>query len=502
MQIGRMTVAGGIGKRVRGALGPVLPRGRAGAFLLGALTALAGAVMASGPPAGNAAGGLAMLALAVGMVGTTRSAPPREENPDSTLETLRSHMVEAQDGCLQVIEPASVPEDPYLEGLVRDYNKMIQSLRSTFAYVEECQNKVLAERNKIDALLQSLPGALLSVDENLVINTVNRQAEELLEGAEPDLLGRNLFDVLTLNEGDRSLLRDAFLYKWPIRNQELSLRVGGEVRAFTVNLSFLSQEDSDMGAVATLQDITEYKHLQESVYNREKLVAMGQLAAGVAHELNTPLGNILGYSQLMEQCLEDPQKLAQYTEVVAEEAKQCSRIVQDLLNYARKDQCMGDTCDLNQLIHEVNDTFINCRLKRHKVEIETDLSPEVAEVMGGCGELDIVFTNLILNAIQALKKVSSPRVVLRTWMDSPGLVGASVEDNGPGVSPEARSRIFDPFFTTKDVGEGTGLGLSISQAMLSKRGGYLLYDTEYTEGARFVLKLPAGKANEPDHEAG
>jgi len=490
------------GIREGGAMRPVFPGKGVQGFALGALVAWMVLAVGGSPPGGELTGGLAILTLLVGMVGTMRSVPDKADTQDPALAILREHIVEAQDGCLQVIEPEEMPAGSNLDGLIRDYNTMIESLRSTFAYVEECQNKVLAERNKIDALLQSLPGALLSVDENLEINTVNRQAEDLLEGTSDELLGRNLFDLLNLNEGDRSLLRDAFLYKRPIRNQELALRVGGEVRAYTVNLSFLTQEDSDMGAVATLQDITEYKHLQESVYNREKLVAMGQLAAGVAHELNTPLGNILGYSQLMEHCLEEPDKLAQYTEVVAEEAKQCSRIVQDLLNYARKDQCMGDTCDLNQLIQEVNDTFINCRLKRHKVAIETDLAPDVAEVMGGCGELDIVFTNLILNAIQALKKVTNPRVVLRTWMDSAGFVGACVEDNGPGVSPEARSRMFDPFFTTKDVGEGTGLGLSISQAMLSKRGGFLLYDNEYTDGARFVLKLPAGKANEPDHESG
>ena len=418
----------------------------------------------------------------------------------SALRELHRHIVEAQDGCLRPVDRSQIDAEPGLEPLINDYNQMIASLRSTFNYVEECQNRVLAERNKMNALLQSLPGALLSVDENLQINTVNRQAEDLMQGSGEDLVGCNLFDLLALNEGDRSLLRDAFLYKRPVRNQEIHLELGEEHRALSLNLSFLSQEDTDMAAVITLQDITEYKHLQDSIYTREKLVAMGQLAAGVAHELNTPLGNILGYSQLMESALDNPQKLAYYSGVIADETKQCSRIVQDLLNYARKDQCMGDTCELNNLIQEVYDTFVNCRLKRHKVEFALSLTEELPEVEGGCGELDIVLTNLILNAIQALKRNPDPRIVVRTWQDSPGLVGVAVEDNGPGVPPELRSRIFDPFFTTKEVGDGSGLGLSISHAMVSKRGGTLICDPEVTEGARFVLKLTAGKSDDGPSE--
>ncbi|SCX79977.1 two-component system sensor histidine kinase NtrB [Thiohalorhabdus denitrificans] len=440
---------------------------------------------------------LSVLGLAILVTSRTRSDEVHREARDEALRALHDKIAEAKEGCLQPVEVGTLGDlDPRMSRMVSDYNRMIENLRSTFNYVEECQNKVLAERNKTDALLQSLPGALISVDENLVITTVNKQAEEIMEGPAEALIGQNLFELLDLNEADRCILRDAFLYKRPVRNQEIALTIGQEPRAVSINLSFLSREDTDMAAVVTLQDITEYKRLQESVYTREKLVAMGQLAAGVAHELNTPLGNILGYSQLMQESLDDPERLAHYSGVVVEEAKQCSRIVQDLLNYARKDQCVGETCGLNALIGEVNDTFLNCRLKRFKVDLETELDPGIPEVEGGCGELDIVFTNLILNAIQALKGVDNPQVRIRTWEEPNGMVGASVEDNGPGIPPEIRSRVFDPFFTTKDVGAGSGLGLAISQAMLSKRGGYIMYDADYADGARFILRLPSAKAHE------
>jgi C4-dicarboxylate-specific signal transduction histidine kinase len=110
-------------------------------------------------------------------------------------------------------------------------------------------------------------------------------------------------------------------------------------------------------------------------------------------------------------------------------------------------------------------------------------------VEGGCGQLDIVLSNLLANAIDALDKTQAPRILVRTWAEE-GHAAISVADNGPGVAADIRNRLFDPFFTTKDVGQGSGFGLSISQAIVSKRGGFIMYDSSCDEGACFVVKLP------------
>lgn len=406
----------------------------------------------------------------------------------AALRRLEMGIYRAREGLL---EPT--PVEPYawtsVGRLITEYNTTIATLRLMFQTVEECQGRFLNERNRSNTILQSLPGALLSLADDLRVTIANRQADALFDVEPGQLIGANLFELLDLSERDRELLRDAFLYKHIIRNQEISLKVGGEKRYFSLNLGFYSDEENDMGGVLILQDITEYRQLMESIATREKLVAMGQLAAGVAHELNTPLGNILGYAQLLDRGAAEQPKLAGYARIIADETQRCSRVVQELLDYARKDKCSGETCDLNQLVHELIETFINCRLKRYRIEIALELSPDKLVVEGGCGQLDIVLSNLLANAIDALDKTQAPRILVRTWAEE-GHAAISVADNGPGVAADIRNRLFDPFFTTKDVGQGSGFGLSISQAIVSKRGGFIMYDSGCDEGACFVVKLP------------
>ena len=411
----------------------------------------------------------------------------------SGLQGLYQGLINAQDGNLK---PVPVPRirDPLLDRLYRDYNQTITTLGGMFALVEECQNRVLNERNRMNVVVQVLPAALLGVDDNLYINTVNKQAEKLFGIRERYLVGASLFDVLTLTDETREVLRDAFLYKQNIRNQVINLELNESDRWVSMNLSFVTEDEGGMAAVITLLDITDYKHLQESVYTREKLVAMGQLAAGVAHELNTPLGSILGYSQLLIDSCEDPQRARHFSRVISEETKRCSRIIQNLLNYARKEQCQGDYCDVNARVEEVVDTLISCRLKRYKINLERELVGN-PRVDGGCGELDIVLTNLLINSVQALEDVENPTIRIHTGCTDGGNVFIMVEDNGSGIPRELRARVFEPFFSTKDVGEGSGLGLSISHAMVTRRGGTLLHDADYTQGARFTIRLPSAIAS-------
>ena len=406
-----------------------------------------------------------------------------------SLSGLRKRLLDAREGLLLPVDmPALTP--PPVSGLLKDYNDTIVTLGSIFKTVEECQTRVLNERNKINAILQSMPGVLLTVSNELSINIANRLAEETFGDPQHSIIGTNLFDLIRFNEGDRDILRDSFLYKKPIRNLEIALQLKDGTRWFSLNVAFFSENEAEMEAILTLLDISENRDLQETLASREKLVAMGQLAAGVAHELNTPLGNILGYAQLIKSSLGEGDRSIEFAGIVEEETRRCSKIIHDLLNFASQEKCSGETCDINQLLSNISETFLSCRTRRYGIDIAIQLQPELPPVEGDCGQLEIVFTNLIINAIQALDGVSQPVINIRSWYEDGDFVYVCVEDNGPGIPGDIRCNIFNPFFTTKEVGAGSGLGLSISQALLAKRGAFIKYDADYQSGARFIIGLP------------
>ena len=412
-----------------------------------------------------------------------------------TMSRLHEAVLHAHEGALSDLVEINYGGS-LAKQLVVDYNVMMKNLRAMFSMVEECQNRVVNERNKMDVLLDSMPGALLAVDDDLKVVNTNPQAVELFRRTSDELLGKMLFDLFDLEPQGRDTLRDAFLYKRQVNNYVIHTEIADAERYISINIAFYFKDEAEVDAVITLQDITEYQQLLDSVYNREKLVAMGQLAAGIAHELNTPLGNILGYSQL---CIDDGldgDTKSRYLHFIVDEARRCSRIINDLLSYARRDSCSDENCDVNAQIKDLVDTFLSCMLKRQSTKIDLQLADDLPAVEIPCGELDIALSNLLLNAAQALEDMHGDGEV-RVITRAVGARGVEllVEDNGPGVPAEYRRRIFDPFYSTKETGEGSGLGLSISQAMLSRRGASLELDSGYKEGARFIVKMRGAKAS-------
>jgi PAS domain S-box-containing protein len=425
-----------------------------------------------------------VLALALGVALLSVLAHRR------ALAAMRRAVLRAQEGSLEPIAVSGLARRA-LGPLTADYNALVKNLGSLFGEMEQCQLWVIGERNRNDAILRSLPGALVTVDTEFRINLSNRQAEELFRGARDELRGQNLFEVLRLDEAGRELLREAFLYEQPVSNQEIVLTVGNAARHFTLNLAFFRQSHDarESSAVLVLQDITDYKRLQDVTHQTEKLVAMGQLAAGVAHELNTPLGSIIGYAQLLTAASPGESRRQQYQQAIYSEAKRCARIVDSLLAYARRDYCQPESCDINAVVRDVVETVRCCQAKRYNVNLDAQLQGN-ALVRGGAGQLDIVLVNLVMNALQAASgHAPQPQVSISTHV-ADGCAIVTVVDNGPGVPAEWRNRVFDPFFTTKGVGSGTGLGLAISQAIVARIGGALHCDAAYRGGARFLLTLP------------
>jgi signal transduction histidine kinase/ActR/RegA family two-component response regulator len=220
----------------------------------------------------------------------------------------------------------------------------------------------------------------------------------------------------------------------------------------------------------------------------EKLSAIGQLVAGVAHELNNPLTGVLGYAQLLMRRATDPD-LSRSLEKIGSEAFRCKKIVQNLLTFARKQKPAKTLIDVNQALERALD-LRSYQMRLDNVEIVTEFHPRLPRTMADFHQLQQAFLNIIVNAHQAMAEVKRRgRLTLRTSEEN-GRIVLEIADNGPGIPAGLREKVFDPFFTTKDVGVGTGLGLSICYGIVQEHGGQIEVESELGEGTRIIIELP------------
>ncbi len=229
---------------------------------------------------------------------------------------------------------------------------------------------------------------------------------------------------------------------------------------------------------------------QRKLIQSEKLASIGQLAAGVAHELNNPLANIsLNAEMLMRKCKDDVS--ARKLKVISENVDQAARIVRDLLDFSREAQLELEFLDVNEVICKALESL---KYEMLDIKVVDNLDPNLPRILGDRVRLKQVFTNIISNALHAMDKGGVLSISTRA---DKGFIEARVSDTGSGIPKEHLSKIFDPFFTTKGVGKGTGLGLAISYGIVEKHGGVIEVESEVGKGTTFIVKLPRRK-NEED----
>jgi len=270
--------------------------------------------------------------------------------------------------------------------------------------------------------------------------------------------------------------------------QAAELRAG--TRLFLVSALALT----DAGAasvVLVVSDQTEKRRLQEQLFQSEKMSAIGQLIAGVAHDLNNPLASVVGFSDyLVEAAGQTPQELIEPLRAIQQEAERAAGIVKNLLNFARKQEGRREIRPIGEILASTLQLLRN-QLIGARIDIDVDVAPGTPPVRVDVTQLQQVFVNLVNNATQAIEVSGiGGRIVIRAmpWLDG---VAVTVEDDGPGVPAEIAQRIFEPFFTTKPAGEGTGLGLSICQGIVKEHGGRLALVTTGRRGAVLQVELPA-----------
>jgi len=269
--------------------------------------------------------------------------------------------------------------------------------------------------------------------------------------------------------------------------------------AATLNIAIaplVSKDQAQIGRLIIFDDVTDRAELEQRLVQADKLSSIGLLAAGVAHEVNTPLAVISTYAQMLaKQVAEDSQKSA-ILEKIAKQTFRASEIVNSLLNFSRTSSLSFGAVSVNKVIQETL-SMLEHQLEKAGIQIHPDLDPELPPVNGNAGKLQQVFLNLFLNARDAMG--SGGTLEVRTWADG---LGARIEvtDTGHGIAPENLHRVYDPFFTTKAARKGTGLGLSVTYGIIQEHGGSIEVSNRRGGGACFRVELPlavSGSARKP-----
>jgi signal transduction histidine kinase/ActR/RegA family two-component response regulator len=237
------------------------------------------------------------------------------------------------------------------------------------------------------------------------------------------------------------------------------------------------------------------KTTQEQLIQSEKLSAVGQFVAGVAHELNNPLTAVVGFSELLQSTQAD-ERTRTFLDRIAKSAHRCHKIVQSLLSFARQYTPERKPIDLHTVIDEVLE-IMAYELRTSDITIVREFAPNLPRIVADPHQLQQVFVNILSNARQAIEPVRREgRIIVRTQVAGDRVV-VEFQDNGPGIRADHLARIFDPFFTTKPVGKGTGLGLSLCYGIIQEHGGKITARSEPGQGATFAIDLPVGATTEP-----
>src|SRR6266852_2500244 len=365
----------------------------------------------------------------------------------------------------------------------------------------EMERRLHQQQEFARRLVDSFPDLILVLDAASRYTFVSPRCKEVL--------GYDVEDAQSMKFGDRthpedlpaalSLYNDIIVGKQIFASLEIRVRHKlGEWRRIRFNFSPLSDEKGNIeGVVLSGRDVTDLKRLEEQLIQAEKLAAMGQMLAGVAHELNNPLTAILGVTELLREREGADDSTRRQLELTHRQARRAARIVQNLLEFSRPASPQKKALDLNNLLERTLQLHEHS-LRRNNIEVDFHPQGELPVVVGDANQLIQVFLNLVTNAEQAIREVrETGRIQIRVAHIGKQLA-ITVQDDGIGIRPEALPRIFDPFYTTKRPGGGTGLGLSICMSIIREHGGNIEAETLPAGGSAFTIYLPAASGQQPD----
>lgn len=367
--------------------------------------------------------------------------------------------------------------------LTDSFNRMSLSLRDT-----------TISRDYLDDLLRNMLDTVMVTDKYAVITMINPAGARLTGRAASELIGCKACDVFTRECREKNDWIGRAMRGEIVEGREAALetRNGKEVPVL-LSVARLAGPKGSGGLVAVVRNISERKKMEASLLQSEKMSAVGVLAAGVAHEINNPLGIILGFAQAMSKKIQDADVLALPVRSIEREAVRCKNLVQSLLAFSRSSKSeQWEELDLNSALDGAL-ALILAQAKIRGVEVKLELTPELPKIFANRNQVQQVAINLASNAIDAM---AGGGVLFIRTAPAPGRGGGvllRVTDTGCGIPEEIRGRVFEPFFSTKEVGKGTGLGLALVYEIVQKHKGEIGFESERDKGTVFSVLFPQGR---------
>jgi PAS domain S-box-containing protein len=357
---------------------------------------------------------------------------------------------------------------------------------------------------KYRSLLESAEDFIFTVDETGCLLALNHFTANFFGGTPSQFLGRPLSVLFPQEIATQKLelIRMVFQFGKSLRD-EFILTMGGHHTWLSANfMPIKDEQDRVISVLCIAREITEQKELENQLVNTEKLASMGTLAAGVAHELNNPLGVILGFTDLMLEKFDRDSQNYQDLRTIERHSLHCKQVVENLLSFARQGEGEVQYCHINEVINEIVGV-VKHSLEMNNIELRMDLASGLSKVKGDLRQLQQVFLNLITNAAAAMPRGGVLEIKTRQ-IHRQERVCVTIRDNGHGIQQEHVEKIFDPFFTTKREGEGTGLGLFVSQGIITKYEGTISCESRTEEcagdsrGTTFTVMLRAKNGRDDD----
>ncbi len=398
-----------------------------------------------------------------------------------------------------------------IQHLAESFDVMAYTLKEHISGLEVTKERLRQQGQILQTILDATPDIVGLQDRKLVYKAVNKAFCQFVSKEEKDIIGKADFDLLPedLAEKNRQENMGVMETGKSLEKQEEVENAGGKRWLHVVKIPIYDPDGNVTGILWSGRDITELKQIQSRLVQSQKMESIGQLAAGIAHEINTPLGIIMGYAQLLLEEVPEGGDTHNDLQTIEKQCKICRKIVADLLRFSRHTESTVTSLDVNQSIEEVV-SVVEHTFKLDRVEIERNYYSNLPPIKGDREKLKQVFVNLLNNAYDAINTDGTISITTSFDKENDEIV-ISLSDTGMGIPAEKLGRIFDPFYTTKPVGKGTGLGLSVTFGIIEEHGGRIevesppssarKHEGEDAKGTVFIIHLPVLRDTNAKQEA-